>query len=205
MRVADFILRQGHLSESALLEAITLGERPRHLDQCERCGARAVDLARWLDDIKVTAEDAVGHDFPAERLAAQHGQIMRRLEQADEPTRVIEFPRTATVAARGLEERRIAPAWLAVAAAAGVLVGVVGTQWSVRHDQQAASEPAPRVPSVSQPAPSPVPASPAAVTASSAGETPLLELDLDGLTPETLRVFDEATPRLVSSRYTSVR
>ena len=44
MRLIDMVLRQGHLSEQALMEALTGGDRPAHLDRCDLCAERAVDL-----------------------------------------------------------------------------------------------------------------------------------------------------------------
>jgi hypothetical protein len=196
------IFRQGHLSDQALTEAIATGDRPLHLDQCELCGDRAVELAQWLADIKSLAVESADRTFPAERLTVQQAQIMRRLEQTDEPARVIEFPRQATGAARDQGRRRVAPAWVGVAAAVGLVVGVIGGQVAARHTDHAPVQAttAPRVPAVTPPAP--VDVQPAAVTAM---DTPLLDLDLEGPAPESLRVFDEATPRLVSTRYASVR
>ena len=51
MRLIDAVFRQGHLSEQALVEAVMTGERPAHLDRCDLCADRAVELGRWLDDV----------------------------------------------------------------------------------------------------------------------------------------------------------
>lgn len=200
MRLADVVLRQGHLSEEALTEAILTGVRPAHLDACDICARRALDLGRWLDETRSVALDAADAAFPAERLAAQHAQIFRRLEQIDEPPRVIAFPAAATSTPRDLTRRRVAPAWVGVAAAAGLAVGVVGGQMSARLGR--AAETSPQQGRVAAPAPAPTPvavpqaAQPAPVQAS------LLDLDLEGFTPEPLRGIDDITPKLVPSRYT---
>ncbi len=75
--------------------------------------------------MRVDASKAADEAFPAERLAAQQSQILRRLEQIDEPARVIAFP-AATWARlpRSPRARRVAPAWVGVAAAAGLVIGV---------------------------------------------------------------------------------
>jgi hypothetical protein len=211
VRLVDHVLRHGHLSEQALTEAVLTGDRPQHLDRCERCGHRAVYLSRWLDEIKGLETEVVEAAFPVERLAAQQAQIMRRLEQADEPARVLEFPRHYDLATRDSRARRVAPAWVGVAAAAGLAVGVVTGQISARHEtvavQATGAQAAPTVPAA---AVAPGRASEATVVKATAPATSgtsgvddasLLELDLEAFTPETLRVFDEATPRLVSSRY----
>lgn len=212
MRLVDWMVRQGHLSEADLTEALLTGDRPRHLDRCARCADRAIDLARWMDDLKAVDVDAADAAFPADRLALQHAQIMRRLEQADEPVRVIEFPRQPARVARETGARRVAPAWVGVGAAAGLVVGVIGGQLAARHEQPAliVTAPAPSSPLASAAAASrnvppavdvePVSASPRAEGASS-----VLDMDLEeGFTPSTLRAFDEATPRLIPSAYTAV-
>jgi hypothetical protein len=91
VRLADTILRRGHLSERALAEVYLAGERPLHLDRCHFCAERAVELSRWLDEVRAVGLDEADAAFPPERLAAQQAQILRRLEQVDRPARVISF------------------------------------------------------------------------------------------------------------------
>jgi hypothetical protein len=179
-----------------LTEAILTGDRPAHLDSCDVCARRALDLGRWLDDTRTLAVDAADAAFPAERLAAQQSQVLRRLEQIDEPPRVIAFPAATTSQPRELARRRVAPAWVGVAAAAGLVVGVVGGQVSARLSHTSAASP--QQGRVAAPAPPPVavPVTPQPVQAS------LLDLDLEGVTPEPLRGIDDITPKLVPSRYT---
>jgi hypothetical protein len=200
-------LRQGHLDEAALTEAVLSGERPRHVDQCDRCADRMLAISRWLNDVREDAVAAADDAFPVERLAAQQSHIMRRLEQADEPARVLEFPVPPVRAAREPAGRRVAAAWVGVAAAAGLIVGVFGGQFAARHGQVVVQPQA----SVGQPghaAGQTTPASlqdsdePGSRAADRNDSTSLMDLDLEGFTPNTLRAFDEATPRLVSSRYT---
>jgi hypothetical protein len=61
--------------------------------------------------------------FTADRLAAQRDHVMRHLEGAEHPARVIPFPHVAA----GLRSPRVhAPLfrWVAAAAAAGLVIGV---------------------------------------------------------------------------------
>ena len=132
MRFADIVLRQGHLSELAIVAAVMTGDRPAHLDRCDVCATRAVDLGRWLDDTRAVGIAAADAAFPAERLAAQQAQIMRRLEQLDEPARVISFPRFNARLDDRANGRRVAASWVAVAAAAGLVIGVIGGQVTAR-------------------------------------------------------------------------
>jgi hypothetical protein len=206
VRLIDSLVRQGHLSEEALTEAILTGERPRHLDRCDICGDRAVELGHWLNDVKAMAVGDADEAFSAERLTAQRHQVMRRLEQVDAPPRVIEFPVASARLGREPGSRRVAPAWVGVAAAAGLVVGVIGGHFTASSPAAettteeaaapAAPQPAGRVPVAAEPDSS---ASPDLARASQRGdEASVLEMDLDAYTPDTLRVFDEATPRLVS-------
>lgn len=215
MRLVDWALRQGHLDETALTEAVLSGDRPRHVDQCDRCADRMLAISRWLDDVRDLAVGEADAAFPVERLAAQQSQIMRRLEQADEPARVIEFPLAPARATREAGGRRVAAAWVGVAAAAGLVVGVLSGQFAARHAQAPAQAPAQAQTAVSVPAQASVQPAPVSLQDNTNDVSPravdrndrsdgasILDLDLEGFTPNTLRAFDEATPRLISSRYT---
>jgi hypothetical protein len=187
------MFRSGHLSEPSLIDAVMTGERPMHLDRCDVCAERAVELGRWLDDVRAVDLAAADAAFPAERLTAQQTQIMRRLEQLDEPARVIAFPSHYKLPKES-STRKVAPAWLGVAAAAGILLGVVGGQWSARLGTPAGPAVAPPVaaePASLQSAPDTAPA-----TASNAPHASWLDLDqnLDRITVPTLQTMDEATP-----------
>ena len=81
MRLVDTLFRSGHLSDQGLVEAWQTGNRPAHLDQCELCLDRTVELTRWLDEVRHIAVAEADAAFPPERLAAQQAQILRRLEQ----------------------------------------------------------------------------------------------------------------------------
>ena len=188
MRLADLVIRGGHLSEHALISAVMTGDRPAHLDRCDLCAERAVELGRWLDAVKTTGTDAADAAFTPERLAAQQAQIMRRLEQLDEPARVIAFPSHSRLQ-RESAGHRVAAGWLGVAAAAGLVLGVISGQWSarlgvqpvqVRTEQQAA----PQVQPVAE-----APAEAGPIDAS------LLDMDLDSLNVPAFAVMDAMTPR----------
>ena len=136
MRLTDIVLRQGHLSERALVDAVTSGTRPHHLDRCDVCAERAVELARWLGSIETDAAEMSDAAFTTERLAAQQHQILRRLEQLDHPARVISFPAAPRQESRA-GGRRVAVSWVGVAAAAGLVIGLVGGQVTARLSQPA--------------------------------------------------------------------
>jgi hypothetical protein len=201
VRLVDTVFRQGHLSERALTEALMTGERPLHLDRCDLCAHRADELGRWLDDLRTTADEAADRAFSAERLAIQHSQILRKLEQADEPARVIAFPKQSAPLPRTSSlGRRVAAGWVGVAAAAGIIVGVLAGQLSVRLVP--AVDPAPATARVtSEMTESVGPRSGLPVLDIQAPD--FLELDLEAYTPEPLLGIDEQTPKLIPSRYTA--
>lgn len=139
MRLIDVVIRQGHLSERALVDAVTTGARPHHLDRCDICAERAVELARWMDAVKSDAVELSDAAFTPERLAAQQHQILRRLEQLDHPARVISFPAASRHETR-VAGRRVAVSWVGIAAAAGLVIGLVGGQVTARLSQPAQSQ-----------------------------------------------------------------
>lgn len=200
MLFASRLLRRGHLSEQALTEALLANQRPAHVDRCDRCAARAVELARWLEQVRAEAVEAADAAFPPERLAAQQAQILRRIAQAEEPPRVIEFPRTPVAMPGTLTTRRVSPGWLGVAAAAGLVVGVIGGHASARLDTAAAEGPQ----RTEQPAV--VLDTPAVAQSGSESGASLLTFDTDSVIPASLRLLDENTPRLVQQvQYASAR
>jgi hypothetical protein len=189
VRLVDLVIRGGHLSEQALITAVMTGDRPAHLDRCDLCAERAVELGRWLDAVKTTGVESAEAAFTPERLAAQQVQIMRRLEQLDEPARVIAFP-SQTRRERDATGRRVAAGWLGVAAAAGLVLGVISGQVSARmgmHPVQVRTE----QPAAPQAQPS------AEASAEPAGpiDASLLDMDLDSLNVPALAVADSMTPR----------
>ena len=190
MRLVDVLFRQGHLSERALVDATMTGDRPFHMDRCDICAARAVELNRWLDTVQTAGIEAADEAFPQERLAAQHSQILRRLEQLDEPARVIAFPRQTRPDAREGGSWRVAPGWLGVAAACGLIVGAVGGQFTAR----VGDAPAPIAVAPATPVAAPD-AEPATFTNASWVDP----ADVDGYIPASLGALNEATPRIVAS------
>lgn len=196
MRFADvrnLVLHGGHLPDRALIDVCMTGERPAHLDRCDLCAERAIELGRWLDDVRAVGEADIDAAFPAERLAAQHAQIMRRLEQLDQPARVIAFPRHLRPDGPADHGHRVSPAWIAVAAAAGLLLGVVGTQLSTHFFTPKAS-------TVTAQA-----VTPATVPVDSQTAAELTRFDQeesDRPYVASLEPLDQATPRLLSESQT---
>jgi hypothetical protein len=81
------LIRNGHLDDAALAgiwTAAAIGETASdsHLIACAECRARYEDLRAWLESMRAEAVDEADGAFPAERLAAQQANILRRLEAA---------------------------------------------------------------------------------------------------------------------------
>jgi hypothetical protein len=181
VRLIDVVFRQGHLSEQALIEAIAGGERPLHLDRCDLCAERAVAIGRWMDEVQVDATEAADAVFTTERLDAQQSQILRRLEQLDNPARVIAFP-AAGRTGREVGGRRVSASWVGVAAAAGLVIGIVGGQVSARLSQ-----------------PITVPQTQNAENVAAPVDAEFLEQSYDQLSIPAFERMDEMTPRLTQA------
>ena len=104
-----------------------------HLADCHDCAARYRDFAAVMDRLRTNADAETDLAFDAERLRVQQQQIQRRLEHLGQVARVLSFPvrvgrRVSATAAR------VAPRWIAGAAAAGLFVGVAaGRIYDLNH------------------------------------------------------------------------
>ncbi len=193
-------LTDRHLDDAALAVIWTAdasrsgaGGRPAledpHLARCAECRVRFEGFAAWMSEVAADARLEADEAFPDERLAAQQAQILRRIEASEHPVRVIAFPRFH----RGDVTRSVPRhRWIAVAAAAGLAVGVGLGQLmnlpDLGRDRQFPSDRA--VQSASSDG-RVVPAN-----APTSDEALLLELEA-AATPryEALRAFDTLTPR----------
>lgn len=180
MRLIDLVVRQGHLSEQALIEAVASGERPVHLDRCDICAERAVEIGRWMDDVQRTGTEAADAIFTPERLNAQQSQILRRLEQVDNPARVITFP-AASRSERATAGRRVSASWVGIAAAAGLVIGLVGGQMSARLNQPVA------------------PPQTAEAAATSPVDAQFLDESYDQISIPAFEAMDQMTPKLTQA------
>jgi hypothetical protein len=126
------MFRARHLSDERLFDCYLTeqcgecAEPPvaEHLADCQECRTRYAALLRFMDGLRVEAEAELDEAFPADRLRVQQQQIMRRIEHVAQPTRIISFPGHAPDLRAAAGRTRVAPRWLAAAAAAGLLIGV---------------------------------------------------------------------------------
>ena len=189
-------LTSRHLDDAALAELWTAADGSReapahpHLDGCAECRVRMSAFVSWMDDVRLEAITEADAAFSGERLAAQQAQILKRLEGAERPARVIVFPKfPVTAVTRPSPVTR----WVATGVAAGLIVGIgLGNLMDLRHlgeNREAART------AVIQPEPARS-ATPPSVTVS---EEALFQQLEAAATPgyEALRSFDTYTPRAV--------
>jgi len=107
-----------------------------HLADCPSCASRYSELASFMDGLRSDGNAEADAIFTPERLRAQQQQIARRLEHVGRPARIISFPGRFVRRGMTASAVRIAPRWMAAAAAVGLFVGVaVGAsfQYGARH------------------------------------------------------------------------
>lgn len=146
MSILDRLRLNRHLDDAAFAAIWTdrslSGVQPSHphLHTCVACRSRLAAFSGWLEELRGEATAEADEAFSAERLAAQHAQIFRRLEAAERPARVIAFPKfSRPLASRSSSASR----WVAAAAAAGLIVGVgVGQLRDLRPSLPTNSAPA---------------------------------------------------------------
>lgn len=123
-----------------------------HVQTCEACARRVADLTASLEALRQEAVAEADAYFTSDRLAAQHERVMRRLEGAEHPARVIPFPQfPARVRPAGA--RHPLYRWVAAAAAAGLLLGVGAGRLLYQQGNQTSSSASvsPAAPSVQMP------------------------------------------------------
>ena len=230
------IWRARHLQDDRLYEcylAAQTGEAvdPRaaeHMADCESCQKRYAELSMFMSDLRADADAQVDEAFSGDHLRAQQAHILRRIEHLGHAARVISFPKHQPMDALHGESIRVAPRWLAAAAAAGLVVGVgVGTvlQSPFAHRTQhapataaltrpattssGAAQPAEVQPAAAQPVPVDVAPDPALMSASAPGidanDDFLQQFEFEverPLTPE-LRALDDLTPHAREIRFTT--
>jgi predicted anti-sigma-YlaC factor YlaD len=124
--------RTHHLQEDRLLDCylgVRTGESPdppvlEHLTDCDECGGRYAELARFMETLRVEAVAETDAIFSPERLRAQQQHIARRIEHLSHPARVLSFPKHMAAPRLRAGGQRSARRWVAAAAAAGLFIGV---------------------------------------------------------------------------------
>jgi len=179
-----------HLSDDRLVEICLDGAHAadRHLAGCAACEARRARIARLLTETSAVATAEADRAFGDERLARQRARILQRLEHEGRPGRLITFP--ASQAPVPALRSRPRTRWIAVAASAGLVIGLLAGQVSQQFrggawmPAAASLEPdAPALQAVS-------------MTLSEEELLGQLELVTEGTTGSALRPLDDLTPRV---------
>ena len=124
--------RSDHLHDDRLVECYFADRRgealdppsAEHLADCDACELRYIELSTFLNDVREEVDGEADDVFTPERLRQQQDQILRRLEHVSRSARVISFPGQSSTLPMTPAAGRVAPRWLAAAAAAGLFVGV---------------------------------------------------------------------------------
>ena len=122
-------MKTSHLTDERLIE-LCVGGTPagdRHLAHCPGCRERCAELTMLLGEVTDVAAAEADAQFPAERLARQQARIIQRIEQDGRPGRLISFP-AGQPHVPLLVRSRPASRWVAAAAVAGLVVGLVTGQ-----------------------------------------------------------------------------
>jgi len=133
-------MKHTHLTDEQLIAMCVTGSassvEPYDVEgiACSLCERRRATLAGFLDEVSESATAAAEEAFPPERLARQHARILqrvrqqcldqRRLDQQSRAGRVLAFPLAHAQRVSQLHTRPVRR-WVAGAAAAGLLIGVV--------------------------------------------------------------------------------
>jgi hypothetical protein len=199
--------RPHHIQEDQLYEfylAEQFGEQvdpaaADHIMSCTTCRSRYAEMSDFFAGMRHEVDAEADEIFTHERLVAQQSEIVRRLD-AQRSAKVISFPGHVTQQIASTSSR-VAPRWLAAAAAAGLFVGVavggmiLSPVWGDRPTliQLARVKPAPRVAPLSAPRV----AAPVAPVAAD-DDAFLMELEFALQHPRTreLQAFDALTPHV---------
>jgi hypothetical protein len=96
----------------------------QHLHGCEACTWRYTELTAPLERLRQDAASEADEVFTPARLDRQRSAILDRLEGVAAEQKVIRFPAASARMNRSVMRRPLAR-WIAAAAAAGLLVGVM--------------------------------------------------------------------------------
>jgi hypothetical protein len=112
-----------HLTEEQLI-AHGADALPPDIAACDTCQSLHRSVAQTLREVTTTAMLSADAAFPPERLARQRARILARIERYGQQARILAFPSPRAQRATLLRPRSLRR-WVAGAAAAGLIVGVV--------------------------------------------------------------------------------
>jgi hypothetical protein len=171
-----------------------------HIADCDECAGRLAALTNELDTLRSVAWHEADAAFDDGALETQRSKILDRLAHLGQVARVLRFPTRAREAAMPVSP--MSRGWLSVAAAAGLLIGLVAGQlihfvpWDTRLHRPAATQSQAVAPSRGSAGPIIVQASANMVAATD--EELLDEIDeaMQLRRAVSLRALDAFTPRV---------
>jgi hypothetical protein len=131
-----------HLTNERLLDACLDGgtETDRHhLALCGECRSRHESLTALLAETAEAAATDADEIFTLDRFARQRTRVLQRIEHDGRPGLVVPFPARLAGRVRPLPARPGAARWVAAAAAAGLVVGVLAGHFA--HDFRVQGQP----------------------------------------------------------------
>jgi hypothetical protein len=169
-----------------------------HVSTCESCAARLADLTVQMETLRDAAWQEADAAFDDAMLEAQRGKILARLANLGKAARVLRFPsrmRDASMPVSPISRR-----WVSVAAAAGLIIGLVAGQllhfvpWESQLHRQTGQLQAP----TPRPQSGPVIVQNAAAVVSLTDDELLDEIDeaMELRRAPNLRALDAFTPRV---------
>jgi hypothetical protein len=189
-------MKQRHLSDDRLIEICLAGSstpvNEPHLATCVECDLRRVTLTQMLSEVDHAATAAADAAFPADRLARQQARILQRIDQEGRPGRVIAF-RAGHSQEPALLRTRPAHRWVAGAAAAGLVIGLLAGHLS--HDLRGTRRVAAAPQIVANEAGSGIALRPVSTTLSDDEFLGQIEVAVGSGGPMALRPLDVLTPR----------
>lgn len=125
--------RHTHLSDDRLIE-VALERSPsasdrEHLESCPTCDARLDDLTGLLAVTTSAAVAEADEVFTPERLQRQRNRILQRIEQEGRPGKIVNFPAGQVHHPRPARTRP-GMRWVAGAAAAGIVIGMLAGHYA---------------------------------------------------------------------------
>jgi hypothetical protein len=97
-----------------------------HVSSCETCAAQLADLTVQMETLREAAWQEADAAFDDTTLEAQRGKILARLANLGKAARVLRFP--ARMRDASMPVSPISRRWVSVAAAAGLIIGLVAGQ-----------------------------------------------------------------------------
>ena len=170
----------------------------QHLHGCETCTWRYTELTAPLERLRRDAASEADEVFTPARLDAQCTKILDRLEDRVHTSRVVPFPSSSTLLGRPVIHRPLLR-WVAVAAAAGLLVGVMaGRMLEFGRLRAVPTATAARTAQAAHATPRLVSASPIVTDSAESDEAMITEIELAARSQRipALAVLDEMTPHL---------